>query len=150
MTVFAHLCLFLFQFLTPTFSHWTKTHLNFQRVSRRKRLHISRLHRAVWVFDIFPLLVTGLIFLQATWGNVSHCGVFTDKGNIPKGTRFGPFQGKLVNTSEIKTYDDNTLMWEVCARALHVSHAWIPSDRFHSHLTPTRALYPRRCLRTAG
>lgn len=57
--------------------------------------------------------VSGLTILQATWGNVPHRGVFTDKSSIPKGTRFGPFQGKLVNTSEIKTYDDNTLMWEV-------------------------------------
>ncbi|KAM4534074.1 PR domain zinc finger protein 14 [Odontesthes bonariensis] len=58
-------------------------------------------------------LPEGLIVLQAAWGNASHCGIFTDKSSIPKGTRFGPFQGKLVNTSEIKTYDDNTLMWEV-------------------------------------
>ncbi|XP_040922017.1 PR domain zinc finger protein 14 [Toxotes jaculatrix] len=58
-------------------------------------------------------LPEGLTILQAAWGNVSHCGVFTDKSSIPKGTRFGPFQGRLVNTSEIKTYDDNTLMWEV-------------------------------------
>ncbi|XP_033495226.1 PR domain zinc finger protein 14 [Epinephelus lanceolatus] len=58
-------------------------------------------------------LPEGLNIVQAAWGNVSHCGVFTDKSSIPKGTRFGPFQGKLVNTSEIKTYDDNTLMWEV-------------------------------------
>ncbi|KAF7658186.1 hypothetical protein LDENG_00016490 [Lucifuga dentata] len=58
-------------------------------------------------------LPEGLTILQSASGNVSHCGVFTDKSSIPKGTRFGPFQGKLVNTSEIKTYDDNTLMWEV-------------------------------------
>ncbi|XP_031706372.1 PR domain zinc finger protein 14 [Anarrhichthys ocellatus] len=58
-------------------------------------------------------LPDGLTVVQAAWGNVSHCGVFTDKSSIPQGTRFGPFQGKLVNTSEIKTYDDNTLMWEV-------------------------------------
>ncbi|XP_056220585.1 PR domain zinc finger protein 14 [Seriola aureovittata] len=58
-------------------------------------------------------LPEGLTVLHAAWGNVSHCGVFTDKSSIPKGTRFGPFQGKLVNTSEMKTYDDNTLMWEV-------------------------------------
>nr|XP_057915384.1 PR domain zinc finger protein 14 [Doryrhamphus excisus]XP_057915385.1 PR domain zinc finger protein 14 [Doryrhamphus excisus] len=69
--------------------------------------------------NILPLdkdtldLPKGLSIMQAAWGNVSHCGVFTDKTSIPKGTRFGPFQGKLVNTSEIKTYDDNTLMWEV-------------------------------------
>ncbi|XP_076027449.1 PR domain zinc finger protein 14 [Genypterus blacodes] len=58
-------------------------------------------------------LPEGLTIQQAAWGNVSHSGVFTDNSSIPKGTRFGPFQGKLVNTSEIKTYDDNTLMWEV-------------------------------------
>ncbi|KAF7213933.1 PR domain zinc finger protein 14 [Nothobranchius furzeri] len=58
-------------------------------------------------------LPEGLIIIQAAWGNAPHCGVFTDKSSIPKGARFGPFQGKVVNTSEIKTYDDNTLMWEV-------------------------------------
>nr|XP_020455693.1 PR domain zinc finger protein 14 [Monopterus albus] len=58
-------------------------------------------------------LPEGLTILQTAWGKISHCGVFTDKNNISKGMRFGPFQGKLVNTSEIKIYDDNTLMWEV-------------------------------------
>ncbi|XP_060756564.1 PR domain zinc finger protein 14 [Neoarius graeffei] len=29
------------------------------------------------------------------------------------GTRFGPYRGKAVNTSEIKTHHDNTLMWEI-------------------------------------
>ncbi|XP_051969297.1 PR domain zinc finger protein 14-like [Xyrauchen texanus] len=58
-------------------------------------------------------LPEGLSILQTHCGSISHYGVFADKGTIPKGTRFGPFQGKLVNTSEIKTYDDNTLMWEV-------------------------------------
>ncbi|XP_068604334.1 PR domain zinc finger protein 14 [Brachionichthys hirsutus] len=70
------------------------------------------------VSDILPLreileLPEGLTIVQASWGNVAHRGVFADKSSLPKGTRFGPFQGKLVNTSEIKTYDDNTLMWEV-------------------------------------
>ncbi|CAL8292784.1 unnamed protein product [Lota lota] len=59
-------------------------------------------------------LPAGLTVLQTKCANVSPYGVFTaDKTGIPKGTRFGPFQGKLVNTSEIKTFDDNTLMWEV-------------------------------------
>ncbi|XP_028289742.1 PR domain zinc finger protein 14 [Gouania willdenowi] len=58
-------------------------------------------------------LPEGLTVLQAAWADTAHCGVFTEKNSISKGTRFGPFQGKLVNTSEIKTYDDNTLMWEV-------------------------------------
>ncbi|XP_030626004.1 PR domain zinc finger protein 14 [Chanos chanos] len=58
-------------------------------------------------------LPEGLSVLKTTCSGVSHYGVFADKSIIPKGTRFGPFQGKLVNTSEIKTYDDNTLMWEI-------------------------------------
>lgn len=64
-----------------------------------------------------------LTILQAYWGNLSHRGVFADKRSVSKGTRFGPFQGKLVNTSEIKTYDDNTLMWEVILRRL-LLQAW--------------------------
>ena len=59
------------------------------------------------------LSISELSVVQTTCGSVSHYGVFADKTAIPKGTRFGPFTGKLVNTSEIKTYDDNTLMWEV-------------------------------------
>ncbi|XP_061093253.1 PR domain zinc finger protein 14 [Conger conger] len=68
----------------------------------------------------FPLLDTealelpdGLCILQTKYVDVPHYGIFANKTAIPKGTRFGPFQGKLVNTSEIKTYDDNTLMWEI-------------------------------------
>ncbi|KAJ7399639.1 PR/SET domain 14 [Pitangus sulphuratus] len=57
-------------------------------------------------------LPEGLSVLRVAYGDVSHLGVFcTD--TIPKGVRFGPFQGKVVNTSEIKTYDDNSLMWEI-------------------------------------
>uniref|UniRef100_A0A8C1CGG3 PR domain containing 14 n=1 Tax=Cyprinus carpio carpio TaxID=630221 RepID=A0A8C1CGG3_CYPCA len=56
---------------------------------------------------------SGLSIFQTNCGSLSHYGVFADKSTFPKGTRFGPFQGKLVNTSEIKTYDDNTLMWEI-------------------------------------
>ncbi|KAK6299491.1 hypothetical protein J4Q44_G00295240 [Coregonus suidteri] len=58
-------------------------------------------------------LPKGLSIHQTSYGSLSHYGVFAEKSAITKGTRFGPFQGKLVNTSEIKTYDDNTLMWEV-------------------------------------
>nr|XP_015208963.1 PREDICTED: PR domain zinc finger protein 14 isoform X2 [Lepisosteus oculatus]XP_015208964.1 PREDICTED: PR domain zinc finger protein 14 isoform X2 [Lepisosteus oculatus]XP_015208965.1 PREDICTED: PR domain zinc finger protein 14 isoform X2 [Lepisosteus oculatus]XP_015208966.1 PREDICTED: PR domain zinc finger protein 14 isoform X2 [Lepisosteus oculatus]XP_015208967.1 PREDICTED: PR domain zinc finger protein 14 isoform X2 [Lepisosteus oculatus]XP_015208968.1 PREDICTED: PR domain zinc finger pr len=58
------------------------------------------------------VLPEGLSVLQTKYGGVTHSGVFA-KTLIPKETRFGPFQGKVVNTSEIKTYDDNTLMWEV-------------------------------------
>ncbi|XP_041717300.1 PR domain zinc finger protein 14-like [Coregonus clupeaformis] len=58
-------------------------------------------------------LPEGLTIHQTSYRSLSHYGVFAVKSAITKGTRFGPFQGKLVNTSEIKTYDDNTLMWEV-------------------------------------
>ncbi|XP_067409945.1 PR domain zinc finger protein 14 [Emydura macquarii macquarii] len=58
-------------------------------------------------------LPEGLSVLQQTLsGEVLQLGVFcTDL--IPRGVRFGPFQGKVVNTSEIKIYDDNSLMWEI-------------------------------------
>ncbi|NWU66592.1 PRD14 protein, partial [Pterocles burchelli] len=57
-------------------------------------------------------LPEGLSVLRVAYGDVSLLGVFcTDP--IPKGVRFGPFEGKVVNTSEIKTYDDNSLMWEI-------------------------------------
>ncbi|NWV33428.1 PRD14 protein, partial [Grantiella picta] len=59
-----------------------------------------------------PLSPAGLSVLRVAYGDVSQLGVFcTDP--IPKGVRFGPFQGKVVNPSEIKTYDDNSLMWEI-------------------------------------
>ncbi|KAK7912521.1 hypothetical protein WMY93_012732 [Mugilogobius chulae] len=80
---------------------------------------VSLIENSVSENHVLPLdkdsldLPEGLSLQQATWGNVTHSGVFAEKNNIPKGTRFGPFQGKVVNTSEIKTYDDNTLMWEV-------------------------------------
>ncbi|XP_030300556.1 PR domain zinc finger protein 14 [Calypte anna] len=57
-------------------------------------------------------LPEGLSVLRVAYGEVSQLGVFCTNP-IPKGIRFGPFQGKVVNTSEIKTYDDNSLMWEI-------------------------------------
>ncbi|XP_074651554.1 PR domain zinc finger protein 14-like [Tubulanus polymorphus] len=57
-------------------------------------------------------LPEGIILLQTMFGGVLHYGIFTQRA-IPKGTVFGPFQGKNVNTSEIKTNDDNTFMWEI-------------------------------------
>ncbi|XP_028822143.1 PR domain zinc finger protein 14 [Denticeps clupeoides] len=58
-------------------------------------------------------LPEGLSLRQTSCGAASDLGVFAGQGSVPKGTRFGPFMGKLVNTSEIKTHDDNTLMWEI-------------------------------------
>ncbi|XP_060679958.1 PR domain zinc finger protein 14 [Hemiscyllium ocellatum] len=55
----------------------------------------------------------GLAVSHTLYGGVHHLGVFCSQTLIPKGVRFGPFTGKVVNTSEIKTYDDNSLMWEI-------------------------------------
>lgn len=54
----------------------------------------------------------GLRLLQTVFGDVPHFGVFCTKF-IAKGVRFGPFRGKVVNASEVKTHKDNSLMWEV-------------------------------------
>ncbi len=56
---------------------------------------------------------TGIELLQTTFAGAIHNGVFCRKAVITKGTKFGPFKGKQVNTSEIKTNDDNSFMWEV-------------------------------------
>lgn len=61
--------------------------------------------------------------LRVAYGDVWHLGVFCT-APIPKGVRFGPFQGKVVNTTEIKTYDDNSLMWEVAAAGGEPGRCW--------------------------
>lgn len=55
----------------------------------------------------------GVVIVPTHVRDQVHYGVFCEAPNIAKGTRFGPFSGKVVNMSEIKTYDDNTYMWEV-------------------------------------
>ncbi|KAG8133678.1 hypothetical protein E2320_011441 [Naja naja] len=57
-------------------------------------------------------LPKGLTVLKTVFIDGPQLGVFCTE-TILKGIRFGPFQGKVVNTSEIKTYDDNSLMWEI-------------------------------------
>uniref|UniRef100_A0A8C0KVN2 PR domain zinc finger protein 14 n=1 Tax=Canis lupus dingo TaxID=286419 RepID=A0A8C0KVN2_CANLU len=57
---------------------------------------------------------------QTTFGELRHFGVFCSS-LIAKGVRFGPFQGKVVNASEVKTYGDNSLMWEIFEDG-HLSH----------------------------
>ncbi|KAI5092158.1 PR domain zinc finger protein 14 isoform X1, partial [Silurus meridionalis] len=56
---------------------------------------------------------SSLCVLRCSCAGVPHCGVFAARNAIPKGTHFGPYRGKAVNTSEIKTTHDNTLMWEI-------------------------------------
>uniref|UniRef100_A0A2K5D5H0 PR/SET domain 14 n=1 Tax=Aotus nancymaae TaxID=37293 RepID=A0A2K5D5H0_AOTNA len=52
--------------------------------------------------------------------SLPHFGVFCSSF-IAKGVRFGPFQGKVVNASEVKTYGDNSVMWEIFEDG-HLSH----------------------------
>ncbi|WAR03639.1 PRD14-like protein, partial [Mya arenaria] len=54
-----------------------------------------------------------LCICPTTFAGLVHYGVFCRKQTIEKGTRYGPFKGKVVNTSEIKSFDDNTFMWEI-------------------------------------
>ncbi|XP_004449690.1 PR domain zinc finger protein 14 [Dasypus novemcinctus] len=65
-------------------------------------------------------LPEGLCLRQTMFGEAPHFGVFCSNV-IAKGVRFGPFQGKVVNASEVKTYGDNSLMWEIFEDG-HLSH----------------------------
>ncbi|XP_045416433.1 PR domain zinc finger protein 14 [Lemur catta] len=65
-------------------------------------------------------LPEGLCLMKTMFGEVPHFGVFCSSF-IAKGMRFGPFQGKVVNASEVKTYGDNSLMWEIFEDD-HLSH----------------------------
>ncbi|XP_077608622.1 PR domain zinc finger protein 14 [Crocuta crocuta] len=65
-------------------------------------------------------LPEGLCLKQTMFGEVRHFGVFCSS-LVAKGVRFGPFQGKVVNASEVKTYGDNSLMWEIFEDG-HLSH----------------------------
>ncbi|XP_059972439.1 PR domain zinc finger protein 14 [Mesoplodon densirostris] len=65
-------------------------------------------------------LPEGLCLGQTKFGGVAHFGVFCSSP-VAKGVRFGPFQGKVVNTSEVRTYGDNSLMWEIFEDG-HLSH----------------------------
>ncbi|XP_035660097.1 PR domain zinc finger protein 14-like [Branchiostoma floridae] len=58
-------------------------------------------------------LPEGLGFFQTRFTSTKHFGVYCKQAAIPKGTRFGPFVGKIINISEIKTDDDNSHMWEI-------------------------------------
>ncbi|XP_013402611.1 PR domain zinc finger protein 14 [Lingula anatina] len=58
-------------------------------------------------------LPDGIAIFQTSFAGTVHYGVFCQKTVIAKGTRYGPFQGKIVNTSEIKSHDDNSFMWEI-------------------------------------
>ncbi|KAF3822527.1 hypothetical protein GH733_007901 [Mirounga leonina] len=81
--------------------------------------HSAPLHHAISGF-LVPTDSSGLCLKQTTFGEVRHFGVFCSS-LIAKGVRFGPFRGKVVNASEVKTYGDNSLMWEIFEDG-HLSH----------------------------
>jgi hypothetical protein len=58
-------------------------------------------------------LLSGLVIRKTLVAGSVHYGVFCNKPVLTKGTKFGPFKGRVINTSEIKANDDNSLMWEV-------------------------------------
>ncbi|XP_045166726.2 PR domain zinc finger protein 14-like [Mercenaria mercenaria] len=58
-------------------------------------------------------LPDGLVIRKTLVAGSVHYGVFCNKTVVPKGTKFGPFKGRVINTSEIKANDDNSLMWEI-------------------------------------
>ena len=55
---------------------------------------------------------TELTLSHAFVFGVPQYGVFA-KSEIAKGTRYGPYRGKIVQTSEIKANDNCSSMWEV-------------------------------------
>ncbi|XP_033098125.1 adenosine deaminase-like [Anneissia japonica] len=55
----------------------------------------------------------GVIILSTAIGGATHRGVFCNQGVIPKGTRFGPYCGRITHVSEIKTNAENSYMWEI-------------------------------------
>ncbi|XP_074841546.1 PR domain zinc finger protein 14 [Carettochelys insculpta] len=58
-------------------------------------------------------LPPGLAVLRRLPGEAAGpLGVFCAQP-IPRGVRFGPFQGRVVSPSEIRTCADNSLMWEI-------------------------------------
>ncbi|XP_075406955.1 PR domain zinc finger protein 14 [Tenrec ecaudatus] len=61
-----------------------------------------------------------LCLSRTVFGGIPHYGVFCNT-HIAKGVRFGPFEGKVVYPSEIKTSGDNSLMWEIFEDG-HLSH----------------------------
>jgi len=48
--------------------------------------------------------------LAGLWHYSVRC---TSAQGLPRGTRLGPYSGRLVSITEIKFSDDNSFMWEV-------------------------------------
>ena len=77
---------------------------------------------------------TGLTIRKTVFAGVIHYGVFCTRTVISKGTKFGPFKGRIINTSEIKTNDDNSLMWEVSHFVFACFDSLRPGQHISSHV----------------
>ncbi|XP_038051862.1 PR domain zinc finger protein 14-like [Patiria miniata] len=58
-------------------------------------------------------LPEGISITQTTVGGSPHYSVFCHTHVIAKGARFGPFTGRIIHPSEIKSNDDTNFMWEI-------------------------------------
>ncbi|XP_072022512.1 uncharacterized protein [Amphiura filiformis] len=59
------------------------------------------------------VLPEGITIIKSIVGGSIHHSAFCQQTIIPKGTRFGPFTGKIVHPSEVKANDDANYMWEI-------------------------------------
>jgi len=86
-------------------------------------------------------LVTEMCICPTTFAGMVHYGVFCKKQAITKGTRYGPFKGKVVNTSEIKSFDDNSYMWEVSSSfIMYLSYRHVFEERVLVNIMVTHML----------
>lgn len=57
----------------------------------------------------------GIRIIKGNYGNGRiHYGTFCCQSKIPKGKRFGPYCGKIIQPSEVEAHKDNAYLWEVC------------------------------------
>ena len=103
-------------------------------------LNIILLACRLYVFYVFVLhglikmntqFLSGLCICPNTFAGIVHYGVFCRQTVIKKGTKYGPFKGKVVNTSEIKSFDDNSYMWEVSGQPSDSGCRYIGSAPSH-------------------
>ena len=62
---------------------------------------------------MLTISAAGLELKQTYIAGTVHYGVFSLRPLIPRGTKFGPFRGCVVNPCDLKASTDN-FMWGVC------------------------------------
>lgn len=98
-----------------TVVHYWKltTHCGITHKSGENLRH-SWIRRAIWVtWHVIARWCVGLEIRRTVRGGAVHFGVYCVQPMIARGTKFGPYRGRVVNPSEIKVNNDNSLMWEV-------------------------------------